>query len=247
MDHKKVVLITGGTKGIGFTTARKFVEQGYRVAINGRNERSGKEAVSQLKESGNDAIFLKADVGVAEEVHHMVDQVMAQYGRIDVLVNNAGGLGGRSAVENMSTDFWHHVLNVNLHSAFYCTQACIPYLKGNGGSIINLTSIAAYNGGGPGVAAYSVSKAGILAFTRATAKELIPYHIRVNAVSPGVIDTEFHSQTNKDLMEGWKQSIAAKRFGTADEVADVIAFLASDQASYIVGEVIQVNGGQDFR
>lgn len=247
MENKKVLFITGATRGIGLTTAIRFAQDGYALAINGIDEAAGKEAVDMLQGKGYDASFFLADVTKEEQVNEMVKAVAEKYGRIDVLVNNAGGLMGRHPVEEMDTAFWNKVLDLNLHSPFYCTRAVIPFMKNTGGSIINITSIAAYNGGGPGIAAYAVAKAGILAFTRSTAKELMPSNIRVNAVSPGVIDTEFHSATNKELMESWKQGIPAKRFGTAEEVANVIYFLTSDQASYLVGEVIQINGGQDFR
>lgn len=244
---KKVVLITGGTRGIGLTTAIKFAEGGYAVALNGTNEANGKAAVEKLEQLGYEAAFFQADVTKEDEVSRMVQQVADTYGRLDALVNNAGSLVGRHPVGEMETAFWHKVLDLNLHNPFYCTRACIPYLKVNGGSIINITSIAAYNGGGPGIAAYAVAKAGIIAFTRATAKELIGSNIRVNAVSPGVIETDFHEKTNKDMMESWKQTIPAKRFGTAEDVANVIYFLSTEQAGYVVGEVVQINGGQDFR
>ena len=247
MVNKKVLLITGATRGIGLTTAIRFAKEGYCLAINGKNGETGKKVIAHLKIQGYEAEFFLTDITKEEQVNKMVIAVFQKYGRIDVLVNNAGGLLGRHSVEEMDTVFWNKVLDLNLHNPFYCTRAVIPYMKDTGGSIVNIASIAAYNGGGPGIAAYAAAKAGILAFTRATAKELIPFNIRVNAVSPGVIDTEFHSQTNKELMESWKQGIPAKRFGTAEEVANAIYFLTSDQASYLVGEVIQINGGQDFR
>ncbi|QGU94727.1 SDR family oxidoreductase [Clostridium bovifaecis] len=247
MNDKKILLITGATRGIGFTTAVRFAKEGYTIAINDINEQAGKEAIEKLRGQGFDADFFLADITKEEEINAMVKEVGEKHGRIDVLVNNAGGLLGRNPVETMETSFWNKVLDLNLNAPFYATRAVIPYMKKVGGSIINITSIAAYNGGGPGIAAYATAKAGVLAFTRATAKEFIPYNIRVNAVSPGVVDTEFHSQTSKELMEGWKQGIPAKRFGTPDDVANCIYFLTSDEASYLVGEVIQINGGQDFR
>ncbi|PKM66524.1 MAG: short-chain dehydrogenase [Firmicutes bacterium HGW-Firmicutes-2] len=245
--ENKVILITGGTRGIGLTTAKRFAKEGYTIALNGIDSEAGKDAIEILKSEGYEATFFYADVTKEEEVNTMMKAVADQYGKIDVLINNAGGLCGRCPVEEMSTDFWNTVLDLNLNNPFFCTRAVIPYMKKEGGSILNITSIAAYNGGGPGIAAYAAAKAAILAFTRATAKEFIGYNIRVNAVSPGVVDTEFHSATNKELMEGWKQGIPAKRFGTPEDVANAMYFLASEDSSYLVGEVIQINGGQDFR
>lgn len=243
----KTVLITGATRGIGLTTARKFGKAGYSLAINGIEEKLGEEVIQDLKKEGYEASFFYGDVTKEDSVNQLMADVAKEYGKIDVLINNAGGLGGRCPVETMSTEFWNKVLNLNLVNPFYCTRAVIPYMKENGGNIINITSIAAYNGGGPGIAAYAAAKAGIIAFTRATAKEFMPYNIRINAVSPGVVDTEFHSETNKELMETWKQGIPAKRFGTPEDVANAIFYLCSEESSYIVGEVIQINGGQDFR
>jgi meso-butanediol dehydrogenase/(S,S)-butanediol dehydrogenase/diacetyl reductase len=149
----------------------------------------------------------------------------------------------------MTTEFYQQVMDLNLTSVFYATRAAVPHLKAaaracGDAAIINVTSIAAYNGGGPGASIYGVSKAGVLAFTKALAKELVPFGVRVNAVSPGTIDTPFHSATAPEMIESWKKGIPAQRLGRPAEVADVMYFLASQQASYLVGEVIQVNGGQ---
>lgn len=245
--EKKVVLITGGTRGIGFAAAVKYGEKGYAVAINGTNEERGMAAQNELQDKGIEALFVQCDITDEAKVQGLVDTVIGKFGRLDILVNNAGGLGGRQNLDGMETSFWNSVIDLNLTSVFYVSRASIPYLKKQGGSIINMTSIAAYHGGGPGAAAYAVSKAGILALTRGMSKELIPFGIRVNAVSPGTVDTDFHSATNKDLMNSWLKGIPAGRFGTPEDVANIICFLTSDEASYLVGEVIQTNGGQDFR
>ena len=242
---KKVLLITGAAIGIGFETVKLFADKGYSIAFNDRSQEDGDKALKTLKGMGVDAEFFCGDATDETVIKDLVKKVVEKFGGIDVLVNNAGGLGGRSSVEEMTTEFWDKVLDLNLKSAFFWTRESIPYLKkAPGASIVNITSIAAYNGGGPGATAYAVSKAGVLAFTRGVSKELIPFDIRVNAISPGTIDTAFHNATSKDIVETWRKSIPAQRLGEPKEVADLIYFLASPQSSYLVGEVIQINGGQ---
>lgn len=245
--EKKVVLITGGTRGIGFAAARKFAEKGYAVAINGKDRDRGEEAENELTLSGFEAQFFQGDVTDEAQVKGLMEAVAMRFGGLHVLVNNAGGLVARKSIEGMETLHWNLVMDLNLNSAFYASREAIPYLKRNGGSIINVTSIAAYMGGGPGAAAYATAKSGLLAFTRGLAKELIPSGVRVNAVSPGTVDTGFHKETNRELLDSWVRGIPAGRLAKAEDIANVILFLASEEAEYIVGEVIQVNGGQDFR
>lgn len=245
--EKKVVLITGGTRGIGFATAKRFGKEGYIVAVNGINMDNGALAEKELINLGYEAFYFKADVTKEIEVDTMMEDVIKKLGRLDVLVNNAGGLVGRKPIDGMETSHWNAVMDLNLNSAFYVSRAAIPHLKKNGGSIINVTSIAAQMGGGPGAAAYAVTKAGLLTFTRGLAKELIPFGIRVNAISPGTIDTDFHSSTSRELMDSWVKGIPAGRLGKPEDIANAIYFAASEEAAFLVGEVIQVNGGQDFR
>jgi len=243
--EQKIVLITGGTKGIGLATAKLFLTKGYHVVISGSNEQNGSNALEALRNSGHIADFIKADLTREEDVNGVIDQVIIKYGRLDCLVNNVGGLGGRCPVESMSIEFWQNVIGLNLNSTFFAVKAAIPHLKINGGSIINVTSMAAYNGGGPGAVAYVTAKGAVVAFTKATAKELMPLGIRVNAVSPGFIDTDFHMDTNKELMESWKKLIPINRLGSPAEVAEVILFMV-EGPDFLVGEVIQINGGQMF-
>lgn len=247
MTNNKVLFITGAAIGIGLATAKLFGQNGYSVAFNDYNKENGEKALEELRNMGIDADFFQADVTDEQQVNTMVEKVIERFGRMDVLMNNAGGLGGRSPIEGMTTEFYNKVMDLNLTSTFYVSRACIPHLKkSEGGSIINVTSIAAYNGAGPGAGIYGVAKAGVLTFTRALAKELIPFGIRVNAISPGTIDTAFHSATDPALIEQWKKGIPAGRLGKPSEVADLVYFLASDKASYLVGEVVQINGGQMF-
>ena len=244
MTDKKVLFITGAAIGIGHAACVKFASEGYAIAFNDYNEENGKNALKELQDMGYEAIFLPGDATKEEEIKAMVEKTTETYGRIDTLINNAGGLGGRSSFEGMETSFWNRVMDLNLTGAFYASRECIPYLKETKGTIVNVTSIAAYNGGGPGAGVYATAKAAVLTMTRALAKELVSSGVRVNAVSPGTIDTAFHAASSKELIESFKKAIPAGRMGRPEEVADVMYYLASEQSSYLVGEVIQVNGGQ---
>lgn len=246
----KIVFITGGTGGIGYQTALKFGRNGYTVLINGIDKEQVNIADKKLSDEKIAHEFFLFDVTKEDQIIAGINAIKEKYDHLDVLVNNAGGLGGRSRFEGMSTDFYRFVLALNLDSAFFVSRECIPLLKkGTDASIINFASNAAWNAGGPGAGIYGTSKAAIVTLTRALAKDIAEYGIRVNAVSPGTIDTPFHNdikKTNPALFESWKNNILMKRFGKPEEVANVIYFLTSNQASFLTGEVVQINGGQDF-
>lgn len=246
----KIVLVTGATSGIGLATAKRFGKEGYTVLVNGIVPEQLKEADKELTAEGIAHEMVPFDVTDEQAVDKAVAGVAARYDHLDTLVNCAGGLGGRSRFETMTTEFYRHVLALNLDSVFFVTRACIPLLKkGTDPSIINFASNAAQNAGGPGAGVYGTSKAAVLTLTRAFAKDLAEYGIRSNGVSPGTIDTPFHDATRKSnpaLFESWKKNILLKRFGQPEEVANVVYFLASKEASFLTGEIIQVNGGQDF-
>ncbi len=247
---KKVVIITGGTGGIGSATALELAKQGYSIALNGIDDEAAVQVMNDLKNMGADAKYYHFDVTDEAAVNENVNQIAKDFGQIDALINCAGGLGGRSRFEVMTTEFYRKVMALNLDSAFFMSRACIPYLKkSENPSIINFSSNAGWNAGGPGAGMYGTSKGAIITFTRALAKDLAEYHIRCNAVAPGTIDTPFHDATKKNnpaLFESWKNNILLKRFGKPSEVATVIAFLLSENASFITGEIVQINGGQDL-
>ncbi len=246
----KIALITGATAGMGKKTAIELGKMGYTVVINGIDDAQAEVALAELAALNIQAEYVKFDVMDEEAVASNVKAIGEKYGHIDVLVNNAGGLGGRSRFEEMETSFYRRVMALNLDSAFFASRAAIPFMKDSeNASIINFASNAAWNAGGPGAGIYGVSKGGVLLLTRALAKDLAEYGIRVNAVSPGTIDTDFHANikaTNPAVFESWKNNILLKRLGQPEEVATVIGFLVSEKASFITGEVIQINGGQDL-
>jgi len=192
--------------------------------------------------------FVKFDVTDEAAVNQSIESIGHKYGKIDVVVNNAGGLGGRMRFEEMTTDFYRKVMALNLDSTFFVSRAAIPFLKnGEHATIINYTSNAGWNAGGPGAGIYGTSKAGVHAITRALAKDLAEYGIRVNAVSPGTIDTPFHAQikaTKPEVFASWKNNIMLGRLGQPEEVASVVSFLSSSDASFMTAETVQIGGGQ---
>ena len=240
-------VVTGATGGIGRKTAEVLGKAGYEVILTGISTEGTDEILNSMKDQGICAHFYKCDATNEEEVNKVFADIEEKFGTLDVLVNNVGGLGGRQRVSEMETDFMKKVMALNFDSVFYATRAALPMLKKGGNpSIVNFSTIAVVNGGGIGASIYAASKGAVQSYTRALAKDLAEFGIRVNMVSPGTIDTPFHAATDRALVESWKESILMKRLGDAREVADVIEFLVSEKASFITGEVIQINGGQAF-
>jgi 3-oxoacyl-[acyl-carrier protein] reductase len=224
-----------------------LARQGCRVAVHyNRSEDEAREVMEQITASGGDAMLVGGDVSDAGEVERMAREVEDRYGRLDVLVNNAGSLIERRSFSELTEDLWDRVISVNLKSVFLCSKAVLPMMKRQGsGRIINMTSVAARNGGGPGSAAYATAKGGVSTLTRAMAKDLVSDNILVNGVAPGVITTPFHDRfTPPDVRENMAAAIPMGREGTPEEVAGAVLFLASPWADYLVGEIIEVNGGQ---
>ncbi len=243
----KVVLVTGASSGIGAATAIMFGRCGARVALGFHGNKNGVEATrDEIQQFGGKACPVKADVQDPEAIGSMVEEVASLFGPVDILVNNAGSLIERAALMMQSVTSWDSVMQLNLRSVFLLSQIVGISMIGRGrGAIVNISSIAARNGGGPGSGAYSAAKAGVITLTKSLAKELAPHGIRVNCVNPGVIDTPFHEVfSTPDSMRNFAKMIPLGRVGKAVECAKVIVFLASDAASYVVGESIEVNGGQ---
>ncbi len=248
MSDKKVAIITGATAGIGCAVAKRLGQDGFIVILNGIDDAEGAKRVEELTAKGITAEYYGFDVTNEEAVTKNIKAIGEKYGRIDALVNNAGGLGGRSRFEDMTTEFYRFVMALNLDSVFFASRAAIPYLKkGDHPTIINYTSNAGWNAGGPGAGIYGTSKAAVHTITRALAKDLAEYGIRVNAVSPGTIDTDFHKQiksTKPEVFASWAKNIMLGRLGQPEDVAGVVSFLCSKDAAFLTAETIQVGGGQ---
>lgn len=211
------------------------------------HEDEGRTVLEQIEKVGRRAFGRRLDATSSASVAMGVAEVVRELGRLDICVNNAGGLVGRSNVDQMTDTHWEQVLAVNLSSAFYCTRAALAHLP-DGGRIVNMSSLAAFNGGGAGSVAYTTAKAALLGFTRALAKEVAPRHITVNAVAPGfVLDTPFHETfTALPLQQKIVGSIALGRAGRPADVASAVTWLCGPAASWITGEVLQINGGHYF-
>ena len=242
----KVALVTGASSGIGRATAEALAANGARVAINfHRNEAGADAARKSIVDRKGSAIVVQADVTRASDVESLVKQAVAELGPIDILVNNAGSLIERLKILELSEERWDEVIDLNLKSAFLCCKAVAgSMMERKTGAIINVSSIAGRNGGALGSIHYSTAKGGLITFTKGLAKELGPFGVRVNAVSPGVIDTPYHEQfSTPEAMKAYVGMIPLGRVGMPSEVGKVICFLASDAASYLAGETIEINGG----
>ena len=242
----KVALVTGASSGIGRATAIALAQAGATVAINyHRNEAGADETRSRVAEAGARACIIQADVSRSSDARALVSRAAEELGPVDILVNNAGSLVERLKILELTEERWDEVINLNLKSAFLCSQAVASsMMERRTGAIVNVSSIAGRNGGALGSIHYSTAKGGLITMTKGFAKELAPYGVRVNAVSPGVIDTPYHEQfSTPEAMRAYVGGIPLGRVGVPEEVARVILFLASDAASYLSGETIEVNGG----
>jgi 3-oxoacyl-[acyl-carrier protein] reductase len=242
----KAALVTGASSGIGRATALALAECGAAVAVNyHRNETGAEQTRAQIVESGGRACIIQADVSRSEDVRALTGRAVEELGPVDILVNNAGSLIERLKLLELTEERWDEVIDLNLKSAFLCSQAvAASMMERRGGAIVNVSSIAGRNGGALGSIHYSTAKGGLITMTKGLAKELAPYGVCVNAVSPGVIDTPYHEQfSTPEAMRAYVGGIPLARIGTAEEVAKVIVFLASDAAGYLCGETIEINGG----
>jgi 3-oxoacyl-[acyl-carrier protein] reductase len=243
----QVVLVTGASTGIGAAVAKAFGAAGAQVVVHyNSSSEAAQDVAGHITDSNGTAMLVRADVTLQSELETMVATVMERLGRIDVLVNNAGGLVMRNPVETLPHETYDYIMDLNVRSIFQLCKLVIPIMKRQGhGNIVNVASVAARTGGGGGSAVYAAAKGAVVSLTRGLARELAADNIRVNALSPGLILTPFHERwTPAPMMEGLIRSVPMGRAATADECAGPVLFLASDAlSSYVTGQTLEVNGG----
>ena len=243
--ENKVAIVTGGARDIGKAVSEKLAAEGAKVVVNYfSSPEQGNETVAAIESAGGSAIAIAGDMTKKADVDNLVSEAAKAYGdTIDILVNVVGGLVARKTLAEMDDEFFDRLMRLNVTSTFLTTQAVVPHM-GSGAAIVNFSSQAGRDGGGPGASAYATSKGAVMTFTRAMAKELGPSNIRVNCVCPGMISTTFHDTFTKDEVRG---NVAAatplRREGNASEVANLVAYLASAESSFMTGNCVDINGG----
>jgi len=242
----RVALVTGGSKGIGRAIALALAEDGADIALAARGEEALAAAAKEIEALGRRALPVATDVAEPEQVQALVDRTIGELGGLDILVNNAGAAPFLSTVDAIRPEGFEKYFRINFHSAFYATQAASKHLLEKGsGSVINMASVAAFIAS-PGLTYYAGAKAALVSFTKTVAQEWAAHGVRVNAVAPGWIETDLNAQARQDpaFVESIRSMIPMGRWGTAEEVAAVVRFLASDAASFMTGSVVVVDGGQ---
>ena len=244
----KVAVVTGGARDLGRAISVKLASEGAKVLINYfDNPEDAEETLKLVKASGSEGIIAQGDMTKAEDVKRFFDAGVAAFGaRIDILVNVVGGIVGRKQITEQDENWYNILMDVNMKSCWLCTREAVPYMT-EGGSIVNFSSLAARDGGGPGASIYAAAKGAVMTFTRSMAKELGPKGIRVNALAPGTIATSFHDRINTpENRERMKGVYPLRREGDADDVADLVLFFAAADSDYITGTNVDINGGLFF-
>jgi len=242
----KVILVTGASTGIGAACAKAFGALGCKVVVHYNSSMSAAMDVAEaVEQAGGEALVVQGDLRRSSECERVVTETAKRFQRIDLLINNAGALVKRVPITDVSDEIFDDIVGLNVRSMLMCTKYAVPHMT-KGSSIINLTSIAARNGGGPGASLYAGSKGFVSTATKSLAKELAGQQIRVNAVAPGVITTPFHDKFSTPAqLEAMRLTIPMARLGTADECVGAFIYLASERlSSYVTGQIIEVNGGQ---
>ena len=243
MSNKKIALVTGASRGIGKAIALKLANAGMEVIVNyNRSKESAEEVVNEVQKNNGKAHLVPCDVSNRDQVNEMFRKIQQNIGEINVLVNNAG-ITKDMAFYRMGYEEWLDVINTNLNGTFYCIKACaLEMLKRKYGRIINISSLSSYYGA-PGQANYAASKAGIVGLTRCLGTEFGPYNITVNSVIPGLIPTDMVGKVPQPKLDAMEKKIPLRKFGTTEDIASLVGFLVSDEASYITGQVITADGG----
>ncbi len=243
----KAALVTGASRGIGSATAIALARAGVRrVVVHYRSHEEGAHStLAAVRAAGAEGEALRADLGATGGIRSLVAELARTAPEVDILINNAGSLVQRARLLEGDEDLFDRVLNLNFKSAWAITRAVAPSMvEKRSGVIVNVSSIAARNGGGPGASVYAAAKAAVMTITKGWAKELAPHGIRVNAVSPGTVDNDFHQKfSTRQILDGVVAQTPAGRLATNQDIADVIVFLCSDAARYVQGQTIEVNGG----
>lgn len=239
----KIALVTGASRGIGAAIAKKLAARGFMVIINyGHSSAAAEEVKNQIEQAGGQAVLIQGDISSGDDVDRMFKDIKKTWGRLDVLVNNAG-INRDTLLVRMKEDQWDAVLSTDLKSVFFTTKAAASLMmRQRSGSIINIASVVGITGNA-GQANYAAAKAGVIGFTKSAAKELAARGIRVNAIAPGFIETDMTDAIPEKIREGMLETIPLRRGGKAEDVANAVAFLASDDAGYITGQVLKVDGG----
>jgi 3-oxoacyl-[acyl-carrier protein] reductase len=243
--EKRVAIVTGAARGIGASVARRLADDGFTLALADLDESCLKKATEKIQEEvGKDAIAFTVDVSSFRSTQRLSQAVIRQLGRIDVLVNNAGIGGCAASVSDYPVDEWKRVVSVNLDGVFFCCKSVLPQMLAQGsGRIVNISSVAGKEGN-PNMAAYSSSKAGVIGFTKSLAKEVATKGIYVNCITPAVIETEILSQLTKDAVNYMVSKIPMGRVGQPEEVAALVAWLASEECTFSTGAVFDISGGR---
>ncbi|AMY71011.1 SDR family NAD(P)-dependent oxidoreductase [Frigidibacter mobilis] len=241
----KTAIVTGGGRDIGRACALRLAAEGARVAINYFASAAGAERTAEeIRAKGGGAFALQGDLSSEADVGALVARTVEEFGGVDILVNNSGGMIGRKKMTEMSLEHWRAVMDLNLTSTFLMIKECLPYMPK--GAIVNLASQAGRDGGGPGAIPYATSKGAVMTMTRGLAKELGP-HVRVNALCPGMIDTDFHNVHTKDeVRRNVEAATPVKRQGTPEDIANLVLFLACEDSAFITGANVDINGGMFF-
>jgi 3-oxoacyl-[acyl-carrier protein] reductase len=239
----KVAIVTGGSRGIGKAIAKKLASFKANIVINyTSSETEALKVKEEIESLGVECMTVKCDVSKSEDVNNMVSEVMDRFGKVDILINNAG-ITKDALIMKMKEEDFDKVIDVNLKGVFNCTKAVTkPMMKQRNGKIVNMASVVGVMGN-PGQANYCASKAGVIGFTKATAKELASRNININAVAPGFIETAMTDVLKDDVKESMLSAIPMKKFGTPEDIANLVIFLCSDMSTYITGQVVHVDGG----